>query len=196
MKSDINYLIKKLDDDNLSVGDIEMINRLLFSFNDKITNPDLILVLASSSIKRIEKAVSLYHKYHVKILISGANYLKKDGMDEYEKYYIYAVCHGVLSKDILLDKKSHNTLENILNSLNIITCNYKNIIVVSSQQHLLRVKLTFEKVLADENISNINLFFVGSYATLVPKDDWFLKDKAIEIILGELKRIINYDLLK
>ena len=196
MKSDINYLIKKLDDDNLSADDIEMINRLLFSFNDKITNPDLILVLASSSIKRIEKAVVLYHKYHVKILISGANYLKKDGMDEYEKYYIYAVCHGVFSEDILLDKKSHNTLENILNSLDIINCNYKNIIVVSSQQHLLRVKLTFEKVLADENISNINLFFVGSYATLVPKDEWFLKDKAKEIILGELKRIINYDLLK
>ena len=82
MKEKIKYLITKLNNDNLTKDDIREINSLMFNFHDKITSPDLILVLASSSIKRIEKAVELSKKYHLKILISVANYLKKDRMYE------------------------------------------------------------------------------------------------------------------
>ena len=59
MKEQLQYLITKLDNDNLTKEDIDKINKLLFNFNDKINSPDLILVLASSSIKRIEKAIEL-----------------------------------------------------------------------------------------------------------------------------------------
>lgn len=95
MKKEIRYLITKLDNDNLTKDDIDKINNLMFNFHDEITSPDLIIVLASSSIKRIEKAIELSKKYNLKILISGANYLKKDQMYEYEKYYIYAITHGI-----------------------------------------------------------------------------------------------------
>ena len=60
------------------LDDIDKINNLMFNFHDEITSPDLIIVLTSSSIKRIEKAVELAKKYNLKILISGANYLKND----------------------------------------------------------------------------------------------------------------------
>lgn len=56
MKEKIQYLISKLNNDNLTEEDIREINRLMFNFHDEITSPDLILVLASSSIKRIEKS--------------------------------------------------------------------------------------------------------------------------------------------
>ena len=196
MKLKIKYLITKLNNDNLTKDDIREINSLMFNFHDKITSPDLILVLASSSIKRIEKAVELAKKYHLKILISGANYLSKDRMYEYEKYYIYAITHGLTKDDLILESISHNTKENIINSLKLIKGKYHNIIIISSSQHLLRVKLTLEKELQKKKITNINYFLIPSYATLVPKDTWYKEEKAKEIIKGELERLIKYRLIK
>ncbi len=196
MKLKIKYLITKLNNDNLTKDDIREINSLMFNFHDKITSPDLILVLASSSIKRIEKAVELAKKYHLKILISGANYLSKDRMYEYEKYYIYAITHGLTKDDLILESISHNTKENIINSLKLIKGKYHNIIIISSSQHLLRVKLTLEKELQKKKITNINYYLVPSYATLVPKDTWYKEEKAKEIIKGELERLIKYRLIK
>lgn len=196
MKLKIKYLITKLNNDNLTKDDIREINNLMFNFHDKITSPDLILVLASSSIKRIEKAVELAKKYHLKILISGANYLSKDRMYEYEKYYIYAITHGLTKDDLILESISHNTKENIINSLKLIKGKYHNIIIISSSQHLLRVKLTLEKELQKKKITNINYYLVPSYATLVPKDTWYKEEKAKEIIKGELERLIKYRLIK
>ena len=195
MKEQLKYLITKLDNDNLTKEDIDKINMLLFNFNDKITSPDLILVLASSSIKRIEKAIELSKKYNLKILISGANYLKKDKMYEYEKYYIYAITHGISKDNLIIESISHNTKENIRNSLRLIKDKYHSIIIVSSSQHLLRVKLTLEKELSKEDIADINFFLVPSYATLVPKDTWYKEKKAKEIIKGELERLIRYNLI-
>lgn len=195
MKEKIQYLITKLDNDNLTKDDIDEINSLMFNFHDEITYPDLILVLASSSIKRIEKAIELSKKYNLKILISGANYLKNDQMYEYEKYYIYAITHGINKGNLIIEANSHNTKENIIYSLNLIKDKYHNIIIISSSQHLLRVKLTLEKELRKNNITNLNYYLVPSYASLVPKDNWYNKSKAKEIIKGELERLIKYKLI-
>ena len=195
MKEKIQYLITKLDNDNLTKDDIDEINSLMFNFHDEITSPDLILVLASSSINRIEKAIELSKKYYLKILISGANYLKNDQMYEYEKYYIYAITHGINKGNLIIESNSHNTKENIIYSLNLIKDKYHNIIIISSSQHLLRVKLTLEKELRKNNITNLNYYLVPSYASLVPKDNWYNKSKAKEIIKGELERLIKYKLI-
>ena len=195
MKKEINYLITKLDNDNLTKDDIDEINSLMFNFHDEITSPDLIIVLASSSIKRIEKAVELSKKYNLKILISGANYLKNDQMYEYEKYYIYAITHGINKNDLIIESISHNTKENIINFLKLIKDKYHNIIIISSSQHLLRVKLTLEKELVRNNITDLNYYLVPSYATLVPKDTWYKESNAKEIIKGELERLIKYRLI-
>lgn len=195
MKEKIQYLITKLDNDNLTKDDIDEINSLMFNFHDEITSPDLILVLASSSINRIEKAIELSKKYYLKILISGANYLKNNQMYEYEKYYIYAITHGINKGNLIIESNSHNTKENIIYSLNLIKDKYHNIIIISSSQHLLRVKLTLEKELRKNNITNLNYYLVPSYAALVPKDNWYNKSKAKEIIKGELERLIKYKLI-
>ncbi len=195
MREEIKYLITRLEDDNLTKDNIDKINNLMFNFSDSIINPDLILVLASSSIKRIEKAIELSKQYKIKILISGANFLEKDQMYEYEKYYIYAITHGISKDNIILETKSKNTLENVSFSLNLIKNNYNNIIIISSSQHLLRVKLTIKKELYKRNIKDLNIFFVASYATLVPKDTWYKSTKAKNIIKGELERLLKYKLL-
>lgn len=195
MREDIKKLITKLDDDNLDENDIKLINNLMFSFpsfSSFCEKVDLVLVLGSSSIKRIEKAVEIALQYQVPILISGGNYLKKEDLYEYEKYYIYSICHGLKKEDIILEKDSTNTLENITNSFNIIKDNYTNIAIVSSSQHLLRVKLMLTKM---GLVNKYNFSFVASYAKLVPKDNWDKEKRAKEIIRGELERIINYNLI-
>lgn len=117
-------------------------------------------------------------------------------MYEYEKYYIYAITHGINKDNLIIEPNSHNTKENIIYSLNLIKDKYHNIIIISSSQHLLRVKLTLEKELRKNNITNLNYYLVPSYATLVPKDTWYNKSKAKEIIKGELERLIKYRLIK
>lgn len=195
MLKEIKYLINKLDTNNLTEDDITKINNLMFNKSDDISKGEIILVLGSSSIKRIEKAIEISKKYNLKILISGGNYLKKENIYEYEKYYIYCLTHDIKEENIILEKKSTNTLENIIHSLDLIKNNYKNIIVISSSQHILRVKLTIEKYLKEQNITNLNFFYEKSYATLVPKDNWYLKNEAKEIIKGELERILKYNLI-
>ena len=192
MREDIKKLITKLDNDNLDENDIKLINNLMFSFPSSCEKVDLVLVLGSSSIKRIEKAVEIALQYQVPILISGGNYLKKEDLYEYEKYYIYSICHGLKKEDIILEKDSTNTLENITNSFNIIKDNYTTIAIVSSSQHLLRVKLMLTKM---GLVDKYNFSFVASYAKLVPKDNWDKEKRAKEIIRGELERVINYNLI-
>ena len=192
MREDIKKLITKLDDDNLGENDIKLINKLMFSFPSFCEKVNLVLVLGSSSIKRIEKALEIALQYQVPILISGGNYLKKEDLYEYEKYYIYSICHGLKEDDVILEKNSTNTLENIINSFNMINNNYTNIAIVSSSQHLLRVKLMLTKM---GIVNKYNLSFVASYAKLVPKDDWNKEKRAKEIIRGELERVINYNLI-
>lgn len=109
---------------------------------------------------------------------------------------VLSVQGGWYKDDLIIESISHNTKENIINSLKLIKDNYHNIIIVSSSQHLLRVKLTLEKELTKNNITNLNFYLVPSYATLVPKDAWYKESKAKEIIKGELERLIKYNLVK
>ena len=109
-------------------------------------------------------------------------------MYEYEKYYMYAITHGMNKKDLLIESTSHNTKENIINFLKLIKDKYHNIIIISSSQHLLRVKLTLEKELQNKKITDINYY-------LVPKDTWYQESKAKQIIKGELERLIKYKLI-
>ena len=113
MKKEIEALMEKLASDTLEEQDIEKINRLMFGFDEVPTTTSLVLVLGSSSIKRIAKAVELSNNYQVPLLISGGNYLKKVGLYEFEMYYIYALTHGVAARMIMLEGESSNTLENI-----------------------------------------------------------------------------------
>ena len=192
MKKEIEALMEKLASDTLAEQDIGKINRLMFGFNEVPAAASLVLVLGSSSIKRIVKAVELSNNYQVPLLISGGNYLEKVGLYEFEMYYIYALTHGVAAGRIILEGKSSNTLENINNSFRMMGDKYTDIVIVSSSQHLFRVKLMLEKMgLA----AKYNIYYVASYATLVPRDRWYKEEKAKEIIRGELERVIKYKLI-
>lgn len=179
---------------SLSKEDVEVIQKLFFSFEEDIHDLDLIVVLAGEKLNRMESAVKLYHMMKVPILISGGN-LSSEGIREWEKYFHYGESHAVLTKDILVEGESKNTYENLLYSLKIIEKKkqFQNIVFVSSSQHLLRVSLTLLKILKEIPLS-ITYSFYSADSKNVDVDTWYSSLNGREEIATELKKIVKYHL--
>ena len=194
MKKEVMSLLAELKDYNLTDDVIKRVNKLFFSFATSVEEPvDLVLVLSSSALKRMEKATELYFQYNCPILISGSNVVLKDGLLEDERYFIYATCHGVPSSKIIFERKSKNTLENLTYSLEKLkNMPYRKIALVTSSQHMLRVLLTLKKLQPDQNLA---FFPCVCYPSAVLKDNWMKEKKTINIIIGELERLLLYNLI-
>ena len=192
---ELKYLIKELEKETLEPKTIDRINELFFSFEREEKDYDAILVLTSSAIKRVEKAVEVYHQNPCPMILSGGSIFPKDQMIEAERFYIYAITHGVKEKDIILELKSQNTKENLLYSLPLLK-DKKKCLLVTSSQHMMRALLTGEEVKKELKMDNPQWIPCPCYATLVPKNNWFKESTAKKIIQGEMERLIKYRLIK
>lgn len=194
----IKNLLQQMEETPLTNSCINQLNQFFFSYKNQLpASFDLLLVLASSSINRIKKAIEIYHQHPVKIIISGGKLLEAEGLLEAEKYYMYAICHGVAKDDLILDLTSQNTYENFVYAFELIAklpVSISNIILITSANHMPRALLTGQKYMRTHQLS-YQLFPVVSYATLLPKDTWFKNERAVAILKGELERILRYDLL-
>ena len=197
-----NFVMKLIDGLNcfpISSDIIEAVDSFFFRENEVLPSSyDMILVLASSAISRIEFAVLLYHQKKVKILISGGNLIGKTLLLEAEAFYMYAICHGVEEEDIILDLQSKNTYENFLYSFDIICKThfvYKNIILVTNANHMPRALLTGKKVLEEKKLF-YQLYPQKSISTIIRRNSWHQSIVAIDILRGELERLLKYDLIK
>lgn len=195
-RAKIENLIYRLKN-NLDKDVIDDVNRLFFSFPDEInTDIDVILILGSSSINRAKKGLEVYKKTFKPIVVSGG--VKRFGfISEAIKFREYLLDNGVKSEDIYIENMSSNTYENLKNSFNLINNidkNMKNILIVTSSQHMLRVIFTFKK-LVEENDYFFRAFTGPSFDDILRKDNWFLNEKSVDIIIGELERIIRYNLV-
>ncbi len=195
-KDEVLQLIEKCQYP-LEQSTIDRLQAIFFSYDNIVpASFDVIVVLCSSSINRIQKAIELYQQKRVPILISGNNYLEKDQLMEAEKYYIYAVTHGVREEDILLEQKSHNTYQNFEETFHILkTTSYSSIVLVTSANHMPRAILTCSSYMKKHQLA-YEVFPVVSYATLLPKNSWYQNQRAVAILKGELERMITYHLLK
>jgi uncharacterized SAM-binding protein YcdF (DUF218 family) len=121
-------------------------------YKDDKKQSDAILVLGAKSYKgnfynpclveRVKHAVELYKQnYSNKLIFSGGND-REDGENEAETMKKIAVSMGVLSDDIILEKQSTSTYENLKFSQDIIKLkNYKTIILVTEPYHSPRAAL-------------------------------------------------------
>ncbi len=179
----------------ISKEDVEIVQKLFFSFEESIQDFDLIVVLAGEKLNRIKRAVELYHKRKVPILISGGS-LSREGIREWEKYFQYGKSHGVLENNMIVEGESQNTYENLFYSLKILSekKKFQRIVFVSSSFHLLRVSLTLLKVLEEVPLS-IAYSFDSSDSGNISLDDWYLSRNGREEVATELRKIIKYHLL-
>ena|SRR3989344_7021941 len=131
---------------------------------DTKTGSDAILVLGAKSyhgdsynpclVSRVNHAVDLYKaKYAPKILVSGG-LDKEDNVSEAETMKKLAVDLGVSSGDIMLEKSSTSTYENLLFSQKILKSNkLKSVIIVTEPFHAARTALVAQKLNLNYTIS-------------------------------------------
>ncbi len=198
-RKQITKLIQEIEKTPLKQEVIEEINKIFFTANERLPEDyDLILVLSSSSINRMKLAISLYHQRQTKILISGGTYLEKEKLIEAEMFYIYAICHGIPSNDLILELQSKNTYENFVYALDIIKKNNlvkQNLVLITNANHMPRAIRTGMKVVNEKNLQ-YKFYPQKSMSTMIRKDTWQENRKAIKIIKGELTRLLKYDLIK
>lgn len=175
--------------------DKEVINSLFFSYPEIYPkNIDYIIVLGNRNLYRIKKAVMLYYSRPCKMILSGGSLLK-NGMKEGEYFYNYALSKGISSSDLILEKDSKNTIENIRYSFQLLNQNQNtNLLIISSTQHLYRVKKIVSYI-----SKQLNFYPKCYYYPVFPKnytvDRWYHYENIRKDIASELDKIVHYELL-
>jgi len=113
---------------------------------------------------RAKKAVELYlQNVALKIIFSGGFYSRSD-LSEAQFLAKIAREEGVPQKDIILEEKSNETIENVKYCLEIMNQRkFDSAIVITSNFHLRRTKFIFNKIMNKKSIIHkIKLEFVGT----------------------------------
>jgi len=162
---------------------------------DHNNDADLLVVLEGGSIRfpptkeRVSEALGLYINNNVKLLVCSKESLKNEILD-------YLVANGVKKKDLVVSNYSYDgaggTFNNINEILSIIKSNeaYKNITIVTSPYHELRVDIMFSELIAGSGIDHkINLSFSHIENSEVEKTDI---RRFVKIITHELIGILVF----
>lgn len=195
MEEKLLALASRIRENVLVKGDLELIHQFFFCYSEDQSDFDILVVLAGSSLNRIEKAVQLYQKKPCPILISGGATFA-DGVREWERYSCYALEHGVKSTDLIIEAQSNNTYENLFNSIQLIDCkrlNHGKVLFISSAQHLFRVSLTLLQVLEKVPLQ-IHYMFCAVYAKNMRRETFLFSDSGRREIASELEKIVQYQL--
>ncbi len=177
-----------------------MIHRL---FKDTTAMYDVIIVLAGgikdngelpeNVKKRVDKAVSLYSLHHAdRILMTGRwssfRQTRLPPMTEAEAMARYAIALNIPVENILLETKSHNTVENAFfcKKFFLVPKKWRKIIIVTSDFHLPRTKQIFNDILG-ENYT-IEYHATVTTANFFTRCKWFIYEnlvyKLLRLLLG------------
>lgn len=170
-------------------------------FHHDLKKSDLILVPTSNDLRVAEYAAKLYHEgWAPKILFSGDRPARTDdirmthwGMPEAEKFKEVAVAGGVPESDIIVENRSTNTGEvvrfsyELLKSLDMIP---RTVILLEKPSMERRVWAIFKKQWPDSTTEAVVTSPPIAYEDYPNAD--ISKDDFINIIVGDLQRIIEY----
>jgi uncharacterized SAM-binding protein YcdF (DUF218 family) len=98
---------------------------------------------------------------------------------------------GVVESDILIEDKSMNSVENAINTAEILKKevgleNIDNLLLITSEFHLKRAMLSFKKY-----IPSANYILVATKDGIHDKDNWINTEDGRKIIEFEAKRLIE-----
>lgn len=186
--------ISQLNSKILTVS--QMKNLLFTDIEDDNKNGDCIFVVGSREAVeyRLPKAVELYNKGRAgKILFSGGMKWKGNDFSEALTLKKEAVLLGVPERDILIEDKSLNTLENVLASLLVLErafhlYNINRILVVTNSYHMKRLYLTLKTYMP----SWIKLTLCPANDKVIEKNIGVLSKEEKKHIQKESEKIIRY----
>tara|TARA_Y100000310_G_C20627864_1_gene786965 strand:- start:173 stop:676 length:504 start_codon:yes stop_codon:yes gene_type:complete len=112
---------------------------------------------------RAKKAAELYlQNVAQKIILSGGFYSRKD-LSEAE--FLARICRkeGVPQKDLILEEKSKETIENAQYCLEIMNKKkFDSAVIITSNFHLRRTKYIFNQIMNKRKDTKIKLEFIGT----------------------------------
>ncbi len=162
--------------------------------NTSLESSDVILVPGSSSPKTMFKAAELYREGLAPYILPSGGYNEKikDYSSEWECYKAAAIEMGVPESALLKEDKARNTFENAIFSQKVLKNSglpFKKAIIVCKAYHSRRALLTYQAIFPHDTE-----FFVCSVPDKneITKENWFLKNKSISIVMGEVVKIGSY----
>jgi uncharacterized SAM-binding protein YcdF (DUF218 family) len=171
----------------------DCISELVFVKTD-IQAADIILVPGGSHPQLMEKAAELYNQGLAPYILPSGHYNPKipEYGSEWEFLKSIGVKLGVPEERILKEDKARHTFENAELSWKVIKDNnlpVKKAILVCKAYHSRRALLTYQTVFPKETE-----FFVAYVPDKrnIRKDNWFLEEEKIKIVMGEVEKIGSY----
>ncbi len=142
----------------------------VFIPNDKIIKCDIGIILGGVSMipYRVEGGIKLYKEGKVsKLLVSGGIGFKAKNKDiEAYKMKEYLLSKGIPEEDIIVEDKSRDTKENMINSIKLID-SYNKIVIITSDFHLKRSLKLFKKYSSKE------VYGYGVEDGVYDKNNWY-----------------------
>jgi uncharacterized SAM-binding protein YcdF (DUF218 family) len=173
-----------------------MITVLFFAFsgrflviNEQPLISDVIIVLGGD-IGRIEKGVELFKAgYAPYIMVSDGGTRNHPSTGQAEKMIKEAIELGVPKTAIIPELRSQSTYGNAVYSLDLIKkYNFRSALVVSSDYHMLRTKLTFEHIYRN---SGIKLIYCAAPSSFNPNLS-LQSFQSIKNTVSEYIKLIGY----
>ena len=187
--------VSELTEDKLNN---ELIDRILFEgLEDKGESADSIIVLGSRSAceYRVPVAVNAYLQGRAdNIIMCGGKIINtSEDISEAELMYKRAIESGVPENKIIVEKKSLNTVENILCALVELQRlmwlnNVKRVLLVTTSFHMRR-SLEIAKYLFPEHIE---VYPCPADDTTTRRDNWMNSVAGIERVKAEVMNIVKF----
>lgn len=140
----------------------------IFGITAKPKESDCILVLGcqvrgttlSQFLKaRLDKGIELYNQGFAKYIIVSGGQGPGEDITEAEAMKIYLISKGVDGKNIIMEDRSGNTLENIKNSKQIMDeKGFKTAVIISNKYHLKRASVMARK-------AGVNASYSGTFVS-------------------------------
>ncbi|RKD23188.1 hypothetical protein BEP19_13305 [Ammoniphilus oxalaticus] len=179
---------RKIRYTTLSFSLIILLNLILFFLfggryllvDERPIHADAIILLTGGNTERHEKAVELYYQgYAPRFIVSNAT---EDGI------YEAVLNHGVPEQSVWKENKADSTFTNAVYTRNIIKqAKLKSAIIVSSDYHMRRVKVNFDRVYRG---SDIQLTYCSAETDYQPKK-WLLDQQSRQIAINEYIKLIG-----
>lgn len=148
---------------NIDVKEInnELIKKIFFNIKkEKFNNADYIIIYGCHIKELLDERLNhaleiIKNHYYKKIVLTGGVGINGD-FNESKYMEEFLINNGISPDKIIIENKSTTTEENNINILNIIDFNniYKitNVVLVTHEFHILRLKLHWDKLLTNKNI--------------------------------------------
>jgi uncharacterized SAM-binding protein YcdF (DUF218 family) len=189
-------LLSKINPNNLN--DEKMNNIVFEGIEDTGLGAKYGLIFGNQKLmqQRVAMAVKLYNDKRIKkiIFMGGSGIAWNDSnitIPESLQMKNMAITLGIPESDIIIEDKSMNSIENAINTTNILKQQkdfdeLDNLILITSEFHLKRAMLSFKKYLP-----NLSYTLVATKDGLHDKDNWKDSEEGRKIIDFEAKRLIE-----